>query len=143
MDTINDSYDNDHISQSNQQKINKNSKFVWEILLNTNEFQDIQRLNLIDLFGEFKTLGSYFIEKVESMSSNDSETWSITLITEATYNTITSMLNFLEKDCTIIKLAEGIDSLDELCNIFNNKQKEKEISILDTINNIIKEQSKS
>lgn len=118
------------------------SKSIWKILIKTNEVQYENKINFINLFKELKNLGNYYVEKVDSLSDCESETWSITLITGVSDKIIKTVLHIIEDDCTIIKLAEGIEYFEDINNLFNSKLKQEEISIMDAIKNVIKKQSK-
>jgi two-component system, chemotaxis family, sensor kinase CheA len=120
--------------QLNQQKDKVNSKSIWQILLRTTELQFFRGINFMNIFKELSSLGCFDVERVESLSNSESETWIINLVTDASEENIREVLLFIEDDCTITKVAEEIDSLNSPGNSTNENQNAKAISILEVVN---------
>jgi two-component system chemotaxis sensor kinase CheA len=120
--------------QINQQKDKVNSKAIWQILLRTTESQFFRGINFMNIFKELSSLGYFDVERVESLCNNESDTWIINLVTDASEEYIKEVLLFIEDDCTIIKVRDEIDSLHGTENSINETQNVKEISILEAVN---------
>lgn len=118
------------------------SKSIWHILLRTTESQYFRGINFMNIFKELSTLGCFDVERMESLSTADSEMWSITLVANTTEDAIREVLLFIEDDCTLVKVAEGVEQSEKDGD--DKLENEKEISILDAIQtkNIQNEQSK-
>jgi two-component system chemotaxis sensor kinase CheA len=129
--------------QLNQQKEKINSKSIWQILLRTTESQYFRGINFMNIFKELSSFGWFDIERVESLSNIESEAWSIKLVTDASEENIREALLFIEDDCTIIKVADEIDSLNSPGNSTIENHNLKEISILEAVNNLNKQKANS
>jgi two-component system chemotaxis sensor kinase CheA len=114
-----------------QKQTSLKSNCTWHILLRTSEMLFFRGISLVNIFKELAGLGNYEIQKVEGLSTPDTDTWSIFLNTEASESEIAEVFLFIEDDCTIVNLANG--------NLLEKKAEEveetknKEISILDYI----------
>jgi len=106
---------------------------TWHILLRTSEKLFFRGISLINIFKELSDIGTYEIQKVENISSPDTDTWSIFLNTEASESEITEVFLFIEDDCTIVNLTNG-DIFDKIpASELVDEEENKEVSILDYI----------
>jgi len=119
--------------QQIQQKDKSKSNSIWHILLQTTESQYFRGINFMNIFKDLSTLGCFDIKKMENPDDSKSEVWSITLVGNAREDEIREVLLFIEDDCTLVKVAEEIESFEETDELQDN-QKEKVISIQDAIN---------
>jgi chemotaxis protein histidine kinase CheA len=106
---------------------------TWHILLRTTEAIFFRGINLVGIFQDLSQLGEYEIMRVENMSTENTDTWSIFLHSKASYDDIYDVFLFIEDDCTIVNLSNE--------NIIKNKEvlvnpdedDDHDISILDYI----------
>jgi two-component system chemotaxis sensor kinase CheA len=98
-----------------EQKARKNR---WHILLQSTEAMFFRGISLISIFNELSLLGEYEISRLENMGDEDSDTWSIFLVSDASESVIREVFLFIEDDCTIVNLANE--------NIIGDIQKESE-----------------
>jgi two-component system, chemotaxis family, sensor kinase CheA len=115
---------------------------TWYILLTTNKQQFFRGISLINIFKGLSLLGTYEIQKIQDLSTAETDTWSIFLNTEARESEISEVFLFVEEDCTIVNLAKGniIDKKQETEMV--NESESKEISILNYIEDSVKQKSK-
>lgn len=117
------------------------SHSTWHILLRTSEKLFFRGISLINIFKELSGLGNFEIQKVENLSSTDTDTWSIFLNTEASESEITEVFLFIEDDCTIVNLANG-NLLEGNAENEADDTRKDEISILDYIGDSENQKSK-
>jgi two-component system, chemotaxis family, sensor kinase CheA len=107
---------------------------TWHILLQTNEKMFFRGISLINIFKELSALGSYEITRIENLSVDNNDIWSIFLNSEASEQEIREVFLFIDDDCTIVNLAKGniLGSNRGEATMEDNVQN-REISILDYI----------
>lgn len=80
---------------------------TWHILLRTNEMQYFRGISLTNIFKELATLGEFQITKLNHLSDENNDTWSIFLVSDATEEELRDIFLFIEEDCTIANLAKN------------------------------------
>lgn len=132
------------LTQIKQQNENQNiiadntpktrTQTLWHILLHTTEAMFFRGINLVNIFYELSTLGLYKISRIDNMSSDNSDTWSIFLHSNALEQDIREVFLFIEDDCTIVNLSHG-NVLDTPINNSSEKDQitDNDISILDYV----------
>lgn len=113
---------------SNENK-NENVPGTWQILLRTSEKMYLRGINLLNIFQDLGSLGSYIISKVQNPENKDTDTWSIILSSAAKESEIYDVFLFIEDDCTITRISSTVVSFPDELGILSN-----EPSILDYIN---------
>jgi two-component system chemotaxis sensor kinase CheA len=102
---------------------------TWHILIRTSEQIYFRGISITGLFHELTALGRFEISRLDELSSNNIDTWSIILYSNATENDIREVIMFIEDDCTVTRLTTR--------NLFEDTPEvsETELSILDYIEN--------
>ena len=111
----------------------KNTKNTWHIIMHTTESMFFRGISLTSIFNELSSLGQFQISKLENMSDENSDTWSIFLVSDASEEDINEVFLFIEDDCTIVNLSNKnvIDQKLELKKA--TSVEDNEISILNYI----------
>ncbi|HEX3007576.1 MAG TPA: chemotaxis protein CheA [Bacteroidales bacterium] len=102
---------------------------TWHILIRSSEQIYFRGISITVLFHELTALGRFEISRLDELSSNNIDTWSIILYSNATENDIREVIMFIEDDCTVTRLTTR--------NLFEDtpEASETELSIMDYIEN--------
>jgi two-component system chemotaxis sensor kinase CheA len=120
------------IDEPNEELSPKNS--TWHILMRVTEAIFFRGINLINIFHELSSLGQYEIVRIDSLSNDTTDTWSIFLHASATETEIREVFLFIEDDCTIVNLyPEENNTSIELKLTGADELNIEEISILNYI----------
>jgi two-component system chemotaxis sensor kinase CheA len=99
---------------------------TWYILLRTDEQIFFRGINLVNIFTDLSSLGTYYIHRIQSLSNGNTETWGIVLTTNASINTIKEVFMFIEDNCLFSLIKEGrLDDENEI-----QKFEKEQISII-------------
>jgi two-component system chemotaxis sensor kinase CheA len=90
-------------SASSQQK--EHMPYTWHILIRANEQIFFRGISIINIFHDLASLGRYEISRLDHLSNEGTDTWSIILYSDARENDIREVLMFIEDDCTITRLT--------------------------------------
>jgi two-component system chemotaxis sensor kinase CheA len=88
---------------NNMGKITK----TWYILVRTDEQIFFRGISLINLLKDLSSLGTFHIHRIPSLSNEETETWGIVLISDASLNDIKEVFMFIEDNCTFSLIKEG------------------------------------
>ncbi len=118
-------YDSSKIIKTENQEQKKETELKtgsssYNILLNTSEKLYFRGISLINIFKDLAEIGEFKIEKIQNMSDENSEMWSIFLATESSIEEIREVLLFIEDDC-IIKRIGNSDILNK--SVLENSKK--------------------
>lgn len=83
-------------------KINPSS---WHILIRANEQIYFRGISITSLFHDLASLGRFEISRLDHLSNDGTDTWSIILYSSASENDIREVFMFIEDDCTITRLT--------------------------------------
>lgn len=89
------------------QTLSKQSQHTWHILLRTSDQMYFRGVSLVNIFKDLSAIGKFQVTKMEDMSHDDIDTWSVLLHTAASEDDIKEIFMFIEDDCTIADLTEG------------------------------------
>lgn len=87
-------------------KIAENQFSTWNILIRANEQIYFRGISITGLFHDLSRMGQFEISRLDYLSSNGADTWSIVLYCKASENEIREALMFIEDDCTITRLSD-------------------------------------
>jgi len=79
--------------------------YSWHILIRANEQIYFRGISITNLFQDLASLGQYEITRLDHLSNNEIDTWSIILYSNAKENDIREVFMFIEDDCTITRLT--------------------------------------
>lgn len=116
---------------------------TWHILLRTTETMFFRGISLISIFKELADLGKYQITKIDNLTNDCIDTWSIFLNSKASEQDIKEVFLFIEDECTIVNLSRSNILTDEMESEASEDPNEEEISILDYIEGSDKKKAKS
>ncbi len=137
-ESFTDDNENINIENENLQTDNsaENQVNTWYIVMHTDEHFEFRGINLLNIFLDLSELGSFEIEKKDKTGEEGQfdDYWRIYLSTNAKLEQIEDVFLFILDDCTITKLAK-VNLFDN--NNENLKNKKKEISIIEAIENLI------
>lgn len=85
-------------------KVKKEEPSTWLLLLHTDEQISFRGVNIMNIFEELTTLGTYTIKRVEETIIPNSQSWLIFLTTLATKEEIEDVFLFIDDNIKIIKL---------------------------------------
>lgn len=77
----------------------------WHILIRANEQIYFRGISITSLFHDLASLGQFEISRLDHLSDNGIDTWSIILYSSACENDIREVFMFIEDDCTITRLT--------------------------------------
>lgn len=87
---------------------NSSSKITpstWHILIRANEQIYFRGISITSLFHDLASLGRFEISRLDHLSNEGIDTWSIILYSSASENDIREVFMFIEDDCTITRLT--------------------------------------
>ncbi len=87
---------------------NSSSKITpstWHILIRANEQIYFRGISITSLFHDLASLGQFEISRLDHLSNEGIDTWSIILYSSASENDIREVFMFIEDDCTITRLT--------------------------------------
>lgn len=113
---------------------------TWHIMLQTNENIYFRGISLVNIFQELAQIGEFQITRIDYLSDNKSDTWSILLSAETEENHILNVFLFIEDNVIITKLTEE-NILTPAYSEFAREMDENELepSIIDFIENSTKQ----
>lgn len=79
--------------------------YTWHILIRANEQIYFRGISVTSIFHDLASLGRFEISRLDHLSNEGTDTWSIILYSEARENDIREVLMFIEDDCTITRLT--------------------------------------
>ena len=79
----------------------------WYILIRTDEQIFFRGISLTNLLSDLSSLGTFHIHRIPSLSDDETETWGIVLISNASINDIKEVFMFIEDNCTFTLIKEG------------------------------------
>ncbi len=128
-----DSTGNKTVEKQSGNKNEKNTELVctWHIMLQLDEKIYFRGISLVSIFKELSQLGQFQIIRIDYLSDDISDVWSIVLITSANVSEIQDVFLFVEDNCLITKLSERDLFVDGKPTL--QPDKKHEISILDYI----------
>ncbi len=95
-------------SKSKSKKaIAKDTTATWLIVLHTDEHMSFRGINLLNIFEELATIGTYKIDRVKQVIVPNTQSWTVTLTTTASFNDISDIFLFVDENVTIVKLYDG------------------------------------
>jgi two-component system chemotaxis sensor kinase CheA len=100
----------------------------WHILIRANEQIYFRGISITSLFHDLASLGRFEISRLDHLSNDGIDTWSIILFSPASENDIREVFMFIEDDCTITRLTNRNLFEDTLPETGDNEQ-----SIIDFI----------
>jgi two-component system, chemotaxis family, sensor kinase CheA len=121
------------------------AKNTWHILMRTSEAIFFRGISLTSIFHDLSELGEYEISRIGNMSSDETDTWSIFLHTEATEQEIREVILFIEDDCSIVNLTQKAvfdTKLNHTTEEETSEELNNDISILDYIEDSKKQKRK-
>ncbi|MBN2484367.1 MAG: chemotaxis protein CheA [Bacteroidales bacterium] len=124
---------NEGVMEPTANNVTENSPGTWHILLRTSEALFFRGINLVSIFHELSSLGRFQVSRIDTMSSDNTDTWSIFLHTTAGEQEIREVFLFIDDDCTFVKLAENNNSLDFVNSPAEQTDDSDSLSILDFI----------
>lgn len=83
----------------------KNNPSTWHILIRANEQIYFRGISITSLFHDLASLGQFEISRLDHLSNEGIDTWSIILYSSASENDIREVFMFIEDDCTITRLT--------------------------------------
>ncbi len=78
---------------------------TWHILIRANEQIYFRGISITSLFHDLASLGHFEISRLDHLSNEGIDTWSIILYSSACENDIREVFMFIEDDCTITRLT--------------------------------------
>ncbi|NJK94018.1 MAG: hypothetical protein HC905_02985 [Bacteroidales bacterium] len=99
---------NKSLDQENAVSVQNNNRempFSWHILIRANEQIYFRGISLTNIFHDLASLGQFEISRLDHLSDEGNDTWSIILYTNAKENDIREVFMFIEDDCTITRLT--------------------------------------
>ncbi len=93
------------MSQDNPE-LKKEAVSTWHIMLQLDEKIYFRGINLVSIFKELSRLGQYQIIRLDYLSDDISDVWSIVLISSVSIIEIHDVFLFVEDNCLITKLSE-------------------------------------
>jgi two-component system chemotaxis sensor kinase CheA len=129
----------EHINDKNPPQTNNKVKeetqqvksfATWHIMLRTDENIYFRGINLVNIFRDLATLGSFQISRLDYLSSNSIDVWSIILSSDSSKDEIDSVFMFIDDNYSITRISKNnlFESPDKL-----NEPNNQEQSILDYI----------
>ncbi len=91
---------------------------TWHIMLRTDEMIYFRGISLVNLFRELSQLGQYQISRLDYLSSDNSDAWSILLCSDSGFDEIYDIFLFIEDNIQITKISDG--------NLFENNSNQNE-----------------
>lgn len=116
------------VMESENETISKTIPSTWHVLIRANEQIYFRGISITSLFHDLASLGKFEISRLDHLSNEGIDTWSIILYSSASENDIREVFMFIEDDCTITRLTNR--------NLFEDSQPEtsmNEQSIIDFI----------
>lgn len=104
---------------------NSSSKITpstWHILIRANEQIYFRGISITSLFHDLASLGRFEISRLDHLSNEGIDTWSIILYSTASENDIREVFMFIEDDCTITRLTNRNLFEDALPISMDNEQ---------------------
>ena len=86
----------------------KDSTATWLIVLHTDEHMSFRGINLLNIFEELATIGTYKIDRIKQVIVPNTQTWIVNLTTSVSYNDISDIFLFVDENVTIVKLHDGV-----------------------------------
>jgi len=116
------------ISPSNALQIN-----TWQIFLRTNEKLYFRGVSLVGIFAELSQIGNYQIIRLDYLSDEQSDAWSIILSSNASKSDISNIFLFIEDNVTITLISNQdiFENISKNANETTRSEYESEMSILD------------
>lgn len=110
---------------------------TWHILLRTHEKMYNRGINIVNIFSDLAQLGEFRVERLDHLSDEISDTWSIILSSTCKEEDIREVVLFIEDDCTITCISP--DNILENPNFFEKyshpQTQDLEQTIIDFIEN--------
>jgi two-component system chemotaxis sensor kinase CheA len=90
----------------NTPEIRQHLPSTWHILVRANEQIFFRGISITGLFTDLASLGRFEISRLDHLSNEGTDTWSIILYSNSREDDIRSVFMFIEDDCTITRLTE-------------------------------------
>jgi two-component system chemotaxis sensor kinase CheA len=88
------------LTPANEQKVN-----TWHILLRTDEKLYFRGISLVGIFDELSHIGNYEISKLDYITNDTTDAWSIILSSRASKSDIEDIFLFIEENAVITQLS--------------------------------------
>jgi two-component system, chemotaxis family, sensor kinase CheA len=90
----------DEVNTKNQQ-----IPYTWHILIRTNEQIYFRGISIVNIFQDLSSLGQFEISRLDHLSNEEIDTWSVILYSSVKENDIREVFMFMEDDCTFTRLT--------------------------------------